>query len=155
MLSPLGPALCEEKRGEGKKKSDLPLTEAFYGFPLAFILFSRNHLTSNTCQILNWFQWTQCFKLAQNLGTLLSLWRDSNETEWSWSTGLSLSKTYPQIYFLEYVVALRFYIRPFQCHHIHTQKEFYILTTLIFSKHLTDHNVAFRYIDTYLLLLVS
>lgn len=58
MLSPLGPALCQEKRGEGKKESDVPLRKTFYGFPSAFIWFNINHWTIfNTCPISSWFQW--------------------------------------------------------------------------------------------------
>lgn len=112
MLSPLGPALCEEKRGEGKKESDVPFREAFYGFPSAFILFNKKKKLTifNTCPISSWFQWAQCFKLAQKLDILLSLWRNSNETEWPQTAGFTLSKMYPQIYFLECAIALRFYI---------------------------------------------
>lgn len=117
MLSPLGPALCK-KGGERKKESGVPLREAFYGFPSTIILFNTNHLPIfNICLISIWFQWAQCFKQALFKGTPLSLWRYSKETDWPWTTGLSLSETYPQICFLKYVVALSFYNMPFQWHH--------------------------------------
>lgn len=72
MLSPLGPALCKVKRGEGKKESDVPLRDTFYGLPSAFILFNKKTIwliltpaqfpaDSSGLGVLNWHKsWVLC-----------------------------------------------------------------------------------------------
>lgn len=115
-----------------------------------------------TCLSLTsaWFQWAQCFKRARKLGAPLSLWRYSDETDWPWTAGLSLSETYPQICFLEYVVALSFYIMAFNdiisipkrscISWPHSSPPGIKQTDHTFTK-----NVTYTYIDTHLLPLVS
>lgn len=77
MLSPLGPALCKEKRWEGKKEWDVPLREAFYGLPSAFILFNKKAIwlfltpaqfpaDFSGLGVLNWHKsWVLCCPFGQ------------------------------------------------------------------------------------------